>query len=406
MLSVAAAQKLIEKTIVPVTPVAVELTQAWGQVLAEAIVATMDSPPFDKSMMDGYAVRSSDTPQAGQSLRVVERIMAGQVPQQTLQPGEAIQVMTGAPIPQGAEAVVPVEQVQELDSETIRLAVEQVPVGRHILRQGESMRVGDELLAPGQRLAFPHIGLLAELGHSPVSVFPQPTVAVLATGDELVPYSQQPGPGQIRNTNEPMLVAQIQSAGVLFLAQGIARDDRDELRSKLQAGLAADFLLLTGGVSAGVLDLVPQILQECGVAEVFHKVNLKPGKPIWFGQSEPDSTGKRCFVFGLPGNPVSSLVCFELFVKPALRRWRGEAVAIPAPLLAELTQPHLVKGDRPVYHPARSVLQAGKLQVTPVAWGGSGDLRGTASADGMLLLEPRAERYEAGEQVPFWSWGD
>jgi len=380
----------------------IALAESLGLTLAESIVATADSPPFDKSMMDGFAIRSTDISGEGTQLTVSERTTAGQVPQKNVGAGEAIQVMTGGAVPAGCDAVIPVELVDD-QGETISINIPSIGSGKNIMKQGESMRTGETVLPAGRGITPAQLALLAELGRYEVSVYGRPRVAVLATGNELVPVDRQPGPGQIRNSNEPMLTAQIQSAGATPQPLGIARDEHDMLKSKIEAGLQNDVLILSGGVSAGVLDLVPQVLTECGVEQVFHKVQLKPGKPLWFGVRSESEQGGRCLVFGLPGNPVSSLVCFELFVKPALRCLQG--LKQPAkPLQAELSQAHLVKGGRPVYHPARWQVENGQLTAHPTRWVGSADLRGTAEANGMIHFPPREAAYEPGETVELFPW--
>lgn len=403
MITVPEAFTLIQQTIVPASPVLSPLGECHGLTLADAIIATQDSPPFDKALMDGFAVRSQDIRGPGTTLRILERLTAGQVPALPLQPVSATQVMTGTAVPEGCDAVVRCEDVASADLESISVSLEGIASGRNVMRRGESLRTGETVLQAGTSLTPSRLGLLAELGHARVPVFPRPRVAVLATGNELVPVDQEPGPGEIRNSNEPMLCAQLLACGAVPVPLGIARDDREELRAKIVQGLGCDFLLLSGGVSAGVLDLVPSVLAECGVKQVFHQVNLKPGKPIWFGHFS--ASASECAVFGLPGNPVSSLVCFELFVKPALGMRCGRKIMENVSILAELTQAHLVKGDRPVYYPARWNIKEGIIQATPAHWVGSADLRGTAEANGMILFEPRETSYEVGDRVVLFPWG-
>ncbi len=406
MLSVSEAFQLIEQTILPATACQRPLSQAAGRVAACDVTSDCDSPPFDKALMDGFAIRTQDI-QPDVRLKVLERITAGEVPHSSLEAGTAIQVMTGAQLPTGTDAVIRIEDVLTPDEDEISFTIDSISPGRNVMSRGESMQTGEVVVAGGERLAFPKIALLAELGRSNVSIFPQPSVAVLATGNELVPVDQTPGPGQIRNSNETMLTAQVENAGAKAVPLGIARDDRDDLRSHIITGLKSDFLLLSGGVSAGVLDLVPSVLAELGVQQVFHKVHLKPGKPIWFGVRPADAANSRpCYVFGLPGNPVSSMVCFELFVRYALNRIEnlpGQHLVIRK---ARLRQAHLVKGDRPVYYPARISQEDHELTATPVRWVGSADLRGASEANGMILFAPRDSEYQEEEIVDVWTWFD
>ncbi len=411
MLSVAAALELIQQTITAPSVELRPLGECLGLTLAEAVVSQQDSPPFNKALMDGYSIRAEDLQGVGTTFLVQEKCTAGQVPELPQLPGTATQVMTGTATPPQADAVIRLEDVSLLtdaesgQTERIRVEISEITAGRNLMYQGESMRAGETVLEPGVPLTAAQIGLLAELGRAKVPVHPAPRVAILATGNELVPLDQTPAAGEIRNSNEPMLIAQVLASGGIPIPLGIARDDRADLRNHVEQGLQADFLLLTGGVSAGLLDLVPAVLAECGVTQVFHKVNMKPGKPLWFGQHATEAGESHCAVFGLPGNPVSSLVCFELFVKPALRLRQGRKNGWQGGIPAELGQAHLVKGDRPVYYPARWSLQAGKLQARPVRWLGSADLRGTATANGMILFEPRETPYTPGELVPLFPWG-
>ncbi len=403
MLSVEEALDAIRETVVPVSASRLPLNEVSGLPLAEPITAAVDSPPFDKSLMDGFAVRSCDIDRAGVELEVLERITAGEVPSVSLSAGKTVQVMTGAQLPAGTDAVVKIEDVRDADAERIRVEISGIAPSRNMLHRGESMRVGETVLEAGQVLRFPQISLLAELGVAQVQVYRRPGVSILATGNELVPVDQTPGPGQIRNSNESMLISQIENANAIPVPLGIARDEIEQLRAKIGAGLESDFLILSGGVSAGVLDLVPKILQETGVKQVFHKVQLKPGKPIWFGEYARED-GTRCYVFGLPGNPVSALVCFELFVRSALRQFQGEAKESRPLHRARLQQAHLVKSERPVYYPAEISISGGEIVAKPVRWAGSADIRGTAQANGMICFPAGERSYQAGDEVQIQFW--
>ncbi len=301
MLTITEAFDRILATVAPLDAVALPLCDVLGLTLADDIAAADDSPPFDKSLMDGYAVRAVDVASGVTSLKVVEVVTAGRVPTQTVGPGEATQIMTGAPLPDGADLVVKIEETsrdttvvpslrrrdvrsaERPDYGNVHVTTKSVTPGTNILRRGTSVRAGDVVLKVGMKLNGSRIGALAELGRAVVQVQRRPTVAVLATGDELVAVEQAIGPGQIRNSNQAMLVAQIQAAGAIPVPLGIARDNPDDLRAKIQLGLKCDLFVLSGGVSAGTLDLVPSTLAEAGVREVFHRVELKPGKPVWFG---------------------------------------------------------------------------------------------------------------------------
>jgi molybdopterin molybdotransferase len=241
------------------------------------------------------------------------------------------------------------------------------------------------------------LGVLAESGAAEISVFSKPRVAVLSTGNELVAPESRPAAGQIRNSNGPMLESLVARAGCTAVNLGIGRDDRDELDQLVANGLEEDVLILSGGVSAGVLDLVPEVLAANGVEQIFHKVRIKPGKPVWFGIKK-DSQGDK-LVFGLPGNPVSSLVCFELFVRPALAKLAGQEANALEQRTARLTTRHTRYGDRPTYFPARLFEQDGRAQVEPLAWKGSADLRTLADANCLALFPPSDEEFAEGTAV-------
>jgi molybdopterin molybdotransferase len=376
-----------------------------GLTLAENVNSATDLPQFDKSIVDGYAVVSTDLQSGSATLRVIDLVTAGNVSTSRVESGSAIQIMTGAPLPDGSDAVIKVEETNRVG---LDVTIETTPprAGTNIIRKGTSVRAGACVLSAGLMLNGPRIGALAELGIASVPIRWRPRVAILATGDELVEVQQQPGPGQIRNSNELMLAAQIESAGGIAVRLGIVRDNREDLRAKIAKGLESDLLVLSGGVSAGTLDLVPSALAEAGVQQIFHKAEMKPGKPIWFGvrNKVPDAAHRTCYVFGLPGNPVSSLVCCELFVRTALRRLMGVNPATPQSSSARLQHDYTNRNDRPTYHPARLSPTEHGLAVTLVPWHGSSDLCGTVAANGMAFLSPETKEFRMGDPVPVFAW--
>jgi molybdopterin molybdotransferase len=395
MLSVADAQALVLRHTQPLPPEIVPLdTAALGLVLAEAIASDLDMPPYDKALMDGYAVCVADLATGSRELTVIDEVTAGQVPRRSVGPGQAVRIMTGAPLPSGADAVVMIEETKLIGPDRVQMKGGPCRPGQNILPQAREMRRGEVVLEPGVVLRPPQFGLLATVGRTTARVFPRPRVAVLATGDELVEPTQVPGPGQIRNGNGPMLLAQVCRAGALPHILGIARDRLDSLRSRVTDGLRFPVLLLSGGVSAGKLDLVPGVLAELGVEAHFHKVAMKPGKPVFFG------TRNGTVVFGLPGNPVSSLVCFELFVRPALRRLMGQADCEPRTISAALTENFAHKSDRPTYHPARLETNDDGCRVQPVPWFGSPDLRAVSQANAFVVFPPGDQQHRAGQRFP------
>ncbi len=392
----------------------IALGDALGLVLAEDAVSDLDSPPFDKALMDGYAVRSSDLQSGVGPLRVIEEVLAGAVPQRHVGMGETTRIMTGAPIPAGADAVVQVEHSQLIqtnaDHQFVQLETAPLTVGRNVLKRGASTQAGERVLPAGRQLRAQELGCMAELGCDQVAVYRSPRVAVLATGNELVPVGTRPGPGQIRNSNETMLVSQLRQMGAEPVPLGVARDEPDELRRLIETGLKSDMLLLSGGVSAGKLDLVPGVLAAAGVRQIFHKVQIKPGQPLWFGVCERPAEGGagsqtgRCYVFGLPGNPVSSMVCCELFVKTAVRKLMGIEPAAQIPVRARLKVAHQGSGNRPTYHPAHLEFTSEGACVQTVPWVGSSDLSATVAANAMALFPAGDRLFEVDEVLDVFAW--
>jgi molybdopterin molybdotransferase len=381
-------------------PADATLADALGLVLAEDITSDIDSPPHDKSLVDGYAVASADLASGQAEFEVLEEVTAGAVPHRAVSGGKTIRVMTGAPIPDGADAVVMIEQSQPLDTEKlgrVKLVVPRITSGQNIMRRAASMTRGQRVLSAPCELRAIEIGLLSEVGRAQVRAVPRPTLSVLATGDELVPSNVVPERGHIRNSNGPMLVSSARTAGAAAIDLGVARDNADELRRTIAFALQSDIVVISGGVSAGVLDLVPGVLESLFVEQVFHKVSIKPGKPLWFGVRKSEPLDK--LVFGLPGNPVSSLVCFELFVRPAIARLAGRSGGSLEEITATLTVAHTHRGDRPTYHPARLTLADGQPQVEPVAWQGSGDLNALASANALACFPAGDHAYPRGATI-------
>lgn len=404
MLSVSEALDQILREVRAFEPATSALDDALGLVLAEDVLCDVDSPPFDKALMDGYAVISSDITSSGTELDVVEEVTAGLVPTRSLNPGDATRIMTGAPLPDGADAVVKVELTELVDDDPrlVRILTDSVLPEHNVIRKGTNKRAGESVLDSGRLLRAQELAALAEMGCHAVRVIPQPKIAVLATGDELVSVAVKPGPGQIRNSNETMLTAQIRQSGGEPLPLGIARDERADLRKHIMKGLDQDMLLLSGGVSAGKLDLVPSELATAGVEQIFHKVQVKPGKPVWFGVLKRN--GHNCYVFGLPGNPVSGMVCFELFVRSAIRKLTGRKPARPDRRTARLAHSHSHKDDRETYFPAAVTPSDDGLTVSLMNWQGSSDLQSTVDANAMAAFPSVPAEYSAGDQIEVVLW--
>ena len=393
-------------------PRRVRLEEARGRRLVAGIRADVDSPPWDRAMMDGFAVRSSDVAGGGGSdgpvsLDVVVDLAAGDASTLSIRPGACARIMTGAPVPAGTDAVVPIECAVEGTAGVhaggiVRLFDPRFRDGQHVGLRGCAFRAGAEVLPAGTLLTPAAVGLAAEAGATHVMVVPRPRVAILSTGSELVPPDAAPRFGQTRNSNGPMLAAAVAALGGEPVVLGAVVDRPEPLRAAVSQGLASDILLLSGGVSAGDLDLVPGTFRACGVEKIFHKVRLKPGKPVWFGCFDRPHGGGRCLVFGLPGNPASSLVCFDLFVRPALGTllgWPQARLSLPR-RLARLGGPAKGAEDRPVYAPCRlESADGGSLVAHPLPWTGSSDLVGLAVADGYLALPAGVRRADAGDEV-------
>ena len=397
MLTIEEALELMRQQCSPLAAVRVALNDAAGLVLAEDIASDIDSPPHDKAMMDGYAVRSADREP---ERRIIEEIAAGAVPRCDVAPGTTARIMTGAPLPDGADAVVPVEQSELLDPQTVRLQQVDPAKGQNVLPRGVSMRAGDVVIRRGAVVRPIEVAILAETGHDTVPVIPRPRLAILPTGNELVAVGAKPGPGEIRNSNGPMLAAAARRAGADAIELDVARDTHEHLTQQIKSGLDADVLVLSGGVSAGKFDLVPQVLKEQGVEEIFHKIALRPGKPLWFGVKRHTSkVHSTALVFGLPGNPVSSLVCFELLVRPTLAALAGQGFAQLSTVAATISHAYEHAGGRAACLPAHVEPGPNGSRVAILRWQGSADLATLAKANGLVRLPSEACRLAEGDLV-------
>lgn len=377
------------------------------RILSQPIVASRVLPPWDNSAMDGYALRAADVV-VGSPLPVRGVIAAGHPAVEPLLPGTCLRIMTGAPLPAGADAVIMREEAEEADG-SVRFRSPARP-GQHIRRAGEDLRLGDPLLAPGTPLGAGEIGVLAAIGRTLVEVHRRPQVTVLSTGDELVPADCPPGPGQITNSNSHALAAQIREAGGEPRLLPIVKDDPQVMRAAFREALRADVVVSSGGVSVGQFDYVRDVLAELGAVEQFSRVAMKPGKPLTFSYVESGSglSGRRVLWFGLPGNPASSMVSFELFVRPALRRLCG----LPEPAIhrprawVSLAQP--VEPDRSRLHFTRARVErqidpaapgTDTLLATPLLFQGSGMLRSMLGINALLHIPPGPSVLPAGARV-------
>jgi molybdopterin molybdotransferase len=380
-----------------------EILSAFGRVLAETIGADRDFPPFPRATRDGYAVRAQDVAQVPASLQVIGEIKAGgDSPRLNVGPGQAASIMTGAPLPPGADAVVMVEYtVLSGDSVEIKRNVKS---GENFVPRGAEARQGQTLLEKGTRIDHAAIAIAASVGKSSLRVFRKPRIAVLATGDEIVEISQTPGPAQIRNSNTYSLAAQIQNAGGEPVLLPIAPDERIRLKALIEEGFRSDLLLLAGGVSMGKYDLVEEVLGELNAEFYFTGAQIQPGRPIVFGSCMRQTRAgapapHRQYFFGLPGNPVSTMVTFELFVRPMIQALGGGK---PQPIIflkARLKSEVRTKTGLKRFLPAVLSGEFENAEVELARWQGSGDIAALAGSNCYLVISPDREQIGAGEWV-------
>jgi len=369
---------------------AIPLREAMSRVLARDILSDRDYPPFHRSIRDGYAVRAAETHSDAQ-LKCIGELKAGDTPTTCVAPGTCIQIMTGAALPDGADAVIMIEHTSR-EGEVVRLD-RAVKPGQHVVRRGSEQAAGQTVLSAGTRVGFAEIAAAAQVGAANPVVTHKPRIAILSTGDEVVDFASTPGPFQIRNSNSVSLAAQVGLTGGEPVVLGDARDSLDDLRAKITAGLEADALILSGGVSMGKYDLVEPVLGELAAEIVFDAVAIRPGKPVVFALCK----GKP--VFGLPGNPVSTMVTFDLFVRPAIDILSGTEPR-PLPFIgATLTAPLSEKAGLTHFLPAKLTWRSDKAHVSSVPWQGSGDVVAMAHANCLLVVPADRETIEAGEHV-------
>ena len=372
------------------------LEEVAGRVLAAPLGADHDLPPFDKSFMDGFALRSADAAAAPVRLQVIGVQAAGRVGQDlSVRPGATVQIMTGAPLPEGADAVQMVEKTRRISEGQVEILAP-VEAGKHVAAKASEVRKGDTVLKAGQTLGPPEIAVLAVFGQSRVEVFRGLTAVIFSTGDELVPVDQMPDLGQIRNSNAPMLASQCRRLGVEVRAMPRLPDSPQAVQQALSEGLAdADAVIFSGGVSAGEFDFVHKVLGQAGLEVLFHKVAIQPGKPVLLARDPERSK----MVFGLPGNPVSAFVTFEIFVRPALRKWMGQRQWGLYEVSGRLTRPARHKTGRLLFKPARTAFDHGEWRIQPIDTKGSADIVGFSQADSLLLIPADLEQMKSGDSA-------
>lgn len=374
----------------------VSLMDALGHTLSEDIFSDINMPPFEKATMDGYAVIGADIAGASANtpitLDVIEEVQAGVLPQKTVSKGTATQIMTGAPVPDGADTVVMVEETERVDG-VVRILAKVAP-GTNRVPLGEDVREGQVVLRAGAQLRPPEIGILGAVGIGSVPVYRRPVVGVVATGDEIVEPHVRPEPGQIRNSNGYSMATQVTCAGGIPRYLGIATDHVEDLRRVMTEGIEmCDVLLLSGGVSAGVYDLVQGVMKELGVEIRFDRIRMKPGKPLTFGVR-----GEK-LIFGLPGNPVSSVVGLELLVRPALKKMQAVTDPHRPRVRARLDADFRQSPGREQYVPAASRFEQGVWRTRWVGHHGSADLFSMWEANSLFVVDAEATGVEAGDEV-------
>ncbi|HEX8494422.1 MAG TPA: gephyrin-like molybdotransferase Glp [Pyrinomonadaceae bacterium] len=397
MISVAEAIRIVQQQTEPLLAETVALEEALGRVLAQDVIADSDLPPFDRAQMDGYALLASDTLSAPVRLRVVGEAAAGRGWHKKLKPGEAVRIMTGAPVPDGADSVQKVEVTRESADKGTVLIAEAARPGQFIVKRASEVRAGAGVLRAGETINAAMLAALASFGYARVKVGARPRVAVLATGTELVPVGEQPGPDQIRDSNSFSLGAYAELAGAKVERLPLAGDDPLVLQREIKAAAErSDALILSGGVSMGVYDFTKTALHSLGAEIFFERISLRPGKPTVFARLG------RTLIFGLPGNPVSVSVTFNLFARTALRAMQGCTESALIEEWAVLARNAKGSTERASYLPASlQTDEAGQLLAEPLKWGGSSDFVAFARATALIIVPAGVAELAAGARVRF-----
>jgi molybdenum cofactor synthesis domain-containing protein len=396
MIPVAEAIQIVKDQTRALESERVELSPALGRYLAEDIIADTDLPPFDRSQMDGYALRAADTEAVPAKLRIVGESAAGRGWHNEMKTGEAVRIMTGAPVPVGTDSVQQVELTRELDGGNAVEILEPVTLGRSIVTRGSEIKQGETVLRAGDRINAGAVAVLASFGYAKVKVGKRPRVAVLATGTELVPVEQTPGKDQIRDSNNFSISAYAELAGAIVERLPLAGDDVAQLKQQIAtAAERSDMIVTSGGVSVGRYDFTKTVLRDLGAEIFFERVALRPGKPAVFARL-PNGT----LVFGLPGNPVSVSVTFNLFARAAILAMQSAAETSLETGTAVLSKSIKPSKDRESYLPARlSSNEKAQLLAEPLKWGGSSDFVGFVRATALIIVPPAIERLEEGAKV-------
>ena len=364
--------------------------ECLGYICAEDLYAKLDMPPFDKSSMDGYAFKWKE----GQTEYINDGIIAaGEPSNEPLEEGHCIAIMTGALLPFGADTVIPVEITQKSGDKI--LFTNPAKKGANVSYKAEDIKKDSMILTKGSRIRTQDIALIVASGYSKVKVYSLPEIAILNTGSEIIEPGETLNYGQIYNSNGTMLSVMAQNIGINAEYLGIAADEEKSLSTMLSIGLKSDILLISGGVSMGEFDLVPKVLLSLGVKQIFHKVRIKPGKPVFFGKTD------KCLVFGLPGNPLSNFVGFELFVKTAVRKMTCSEIVLPFFCEGIISAPFKHRADRKNFYPATHKSNGGTVIVTPVNSHGSADISSLSKANCFMMAEIDKLEYSPGDKIKF-----
>ena len=397
-LKISSAQRIVFESIKLQDTEQVLLQQSLDRVLAEDIFANRDLPPYDVSAMDGFAVQSADLANLPATLNIIEDIKAGDMPCHAITPGQCARIMTGAPLPAGADAVIRMEDSRELPANNVQIIVSVKP-GHDVRPRGENMKSGDIVLSRGTEITPGVIGILATVKAAKMRVYRLPRVAILSTGNELEAITAPVDPNKIPDSNTYALMAQVQALGIEPVLLGIARDNPAELETFLKIGLAYDVLLVSGGTSVGVHDFVRPTIEKLGVSMKFWRVAMKPGHPLAFGVMQHGTAASDTIIFGLPGNPVSSMVCFEEFVAPALRAMTGHQRLFRRTVSARLSHAVKMRPGRTEFVRVQLTQDETGLIASSTGTQSSGVLLSMARADGLMVLAADCTGLAAGEQV-------
>jgi molybdopterin molybdotransferase len=396
VIPVAEAIRIIKEHTAPLPTETTALADALDRFLAEAIIADSDLPPFDRSQMDGYAVRADDVRNVPARLRIVGESAAGRGWHHEMRAGEAVRIMTGAPVPSGADSVQQVELTREIDDSQFVEILEPVDLGKSIVKRGSEIKAGETVLRSGEQINAAMMAVLASFGHATVEVGRRPRVAVLATGSELVAVDQKPDQDQIRDSNNYSIGAYAELAGAVVERLALASDDTQALKRQItEAAQRSDMIVTSGGVSMGVYDFTKAALKELGAEIFFERVALRPGKPTVFARL-PNGT----LVFGLPGNPVSVSVTFNLFARTALRAMQGASQPALKEEWAILSRSAKGSIERESYLPAQlQTNEEGLLVAEPLKWGGSSDFVAFARATALIIVPQGVKMLDANSRV-------